>query len=48
MKPTIKAAYVTSRFTGHSPLPAAWFALRWYFGERWRIRRLRAFLNKYG
>jgi hypothetical protein len=48
MKPTIKHAYATSRFSGHSPAAAAWFSLRWYFAERLRIRKLRAFLNKYG
>ena len=48
MKPTIRHAYATARFSGHNRLLAAWFALRWYCAERLRIRRLRAFLNKYG
>lgn len=48
MKPTIRHAYYTCRFSGHGPVHSALYSILWYCKERIRIRRLRAFLFKHG
>lgn len=47
MKPTIKHAYYTARFSGHGPVTSTWLSVRWYWNERMRMRRLRAILYEW-